>query len=96
MGVLTGPPRFQPNEEQRLAMRLVEGLVNDGHLVLEPDRYVPNGGLRFRRPDPTPAPPAPPPMRSLNTALAPSLGSLLIVLVFIGGVAVGAKMAGGW
>ncbi|NMY31924.1 hypothetical protein HBR94_10480 [Pseudomonas sp. WS 5412] len=96
MGVLTGRPRFNPNEEQRKAMRLVETLVNDGHLVLEPDRYVPNGGLRFRRPDPAPAPPASPPMRTPNAAHVASLASVLIVLVFIAGVVVGAKMAGGW
>ncbi|PHN66484.1 hypothetical protein AO268_22495 [Pseudomonas sp. ICMP 8385] len=96
MGTLTGRPRFQPSEEQRVAMRLVESLVNDGHLVLEPDRYVPNGGLRFRRPDPAPAPPAPPPMRTPNAAHVASLASVLIVLVFIAGVAVGAKVAGGW
>lgn len=41
-------------------------------------------------------PPAPPPMRRPMASLAPSLGSVLIVLVFIAGVAVGAKMAGGW
>ncbi len=40
--------------------------------------------------------PSPPPMRTPNTSVAPSLGSLLIVLVFIAGMAVGAKMAGGW
>ena len=38
----------------------------------------------------------PPPMRTPGTSLAPSIGSPLIVLVFIAGVAVGAKMAGGW
>lgn len=43
-----------------------------------------------------PLPPAPPPMRNPNASLAPSLGSLLIVLVFVAGVAVGAKMAGAW
>ena len=42
-----------------------------------------------------PAPPAPP-MRQPNASVVPSLGSLWIVLVFIAGVAVGAKMAGGW
>ncbi|MDB1112964.1 hypothetical protein [Pseudomonas extremaustralis] len=31
-----------------------------------------------------------------HSSLAPSMGSLLIVLVFIAGMAVGAKMAGGW
>lgn len=43
-----------------------------------------------------PPPPPPPPMRTPNTSIAPSIGSLLIVLVFIAGVAVGAKMSGGW
>lgn len=43
-----------------------------------------------------PPPPPPPPMRKPMTSLAPSLGSVLIVLMFIVGVAVGAKMAGGW
>ena len=94
MGVLTRRPRFQPNEEQKMAMRLVEGLVNDGHLVLEPDRWFPDGGLRFQRPRPTSPPP--PPMRRPMASIAPSIGSLLIVLVFLAGVAVGAKMAGGW
>lgn len=94
MGVLTGRPRFNPNEEQRKAMRLVETLVNDGHLVLEPDRLVPGGGLRFQRP--RQAPPAPPPMRTPNAAHVASLASVLIVLVFIAGVVVGAKMVGGW
>ena len=42
------------------------------------------------------APPSPPPMRVQRASLAPSIGSLLVVLVFIAGVAVGAKMAGGW
>ena len=41
-------------------------------------------------------PPGPPPMRKPHSSLAPSVGSLLIVLVFIAGIAVGAKMAGGW
>lgn len=40
-------------------------------------------------------PPAPP-MRTPDTSIAPGIGSLLIVLVFIMCVAVGAKMAGGW
>ena len=94
MGVLTGRPRFQPNEEQKMAMRLVEGLVNDGHLVMEPDRWIPDGGLRFQRPRLTPLPP--PPMREPVASLVPSVGSVLIALVFIAGVAIGAKMAGGW
>lgn len=97
MGVLTGRPRFQPSEEQRVAMRLVESMVNDGHLVLEPDRYVPDGGLRFQRPIPNTEPPAPPPMRTpLPASIIPTTGSMLLVLVFIAGVAVGAKMVGGW
>lgn len=89
MGAVTGKPRFTPTDEQRKAMRLVEGFVNDGHLVLEPDRYVPDGGLRFQRPTQTPAP-------SRAESLVPSIGSLLLVLVFIVGVAVGAKITGGW
>lgn len=44
-----------------------------------------------------PAPPAPPPMRTPRPAsIIPSTGSMLVVLVFIAGMAVGAKMAGGW
>lgn len=43
-----------------------------------------------------PPPPAPPPLRNPNASVTPSLGSLLIVLVFIAGVAVGAKITGGW
>ena len=44
-----------------------------------------------------PAPPAPPPMRTPRPAsIIPSTGSTLVVLVFIAGVVVGAKMAGGW
>lgn len=44
-----------------------------------------------------PAPPAPPPMRTARPAsIIPSTGSMLVVLVFIAGMAVGAKMAGGW
>lgn len=42
-------------------------------------------------------PPAPPPMRSpLPAPFILSAGSILVVLVFLFGVAVGAKMAGGW
>lgn len=40
-------------------------------------------------------PPAPP-LRNPNASVTPSLGSLLIVLVFIAGVSIGAKMVGGW
>lgn len=44
-----------------------------------------------------PAPPTPPPMRTPRPAsIIPSFGSMLVVLVFIAGMAVGAKMAGGW
>lgn len=44
-----------------------------------------------------PGPPAPPPMRKpLPASVIPSAGSMLVVLVFLSGVAVGAKMAGGW
>lgn len=38
----------------------------------------------------------PPPMRRPDVSLTPSFASLMIALVFIAGVAVGAKMAGGW
>lgn len=38
----------------------------------------------------------PPPMRTPNAAHVASLASVLIVLVFIAGVVVGAKMTGGW
>ena len=42
-------------------------------------------------------PPAPPPMRRpLPASIIPTTGSMLVVLVFLAGVAVGAKMAGGW
>ncbi|MBP5058927.1 hypothetical protein [Pseudomonas chlororaphis] len=41
-------------------------------------------------------PPAPPPMRTPNAPLAPSVGSMLVVAVFLLGVALGAKMTGGW
>ena len=44
-----------------------------------------------------PPPPLPPPMRTpLPGSLIPAAGSMLVVLVFIAGVAVGAKMVGGW
>ena len=44
-----------------------------------------------------PAPPAPPPMRTPRPiSIIPTTGSMLVVLVFLAGVAVGAKMAGGW
>ena len=38
----------------------------------------------------------PPPLRNPNASVTPSLGSLWVVLVLLIGVAVGAKMAGGW
>lgn len=41
-------------------------------------------------------PPEPPPMRQPVASMAPSRGSLMVVLVFIAGMAVGAKMVGGW
>lgn len=43
-------------------------------------------------------PPPPPPLmrKPLPGSIAPTAGSILVVLVFIAGVAVGAKMAGGW
>lgn len=43
-----------------------------------------------------PPPPAPPPLRNPDASVMPSLGSLWVGLVFLAGVAVGAKMAGGW
>lgn len=44
-----------------------------------------------------PQAPAAPFMRTPNpTSIIPSIGSMLVVLVFIAGMAVGAKMAGGW
>ena len=44
-----------------------------------------------------PAPPPAPPMRTpMHASIIPTTGSMLVVLVFIAGVAVGAKMAGGW
>ena len=42
-------------------------------------------------------PPPPPVMRKpLPGSIIPSTGSMLVVLVFIAGVAVGVKLAGGW
>jgi hypothetical protein len=35
-------------------------------------------------------------MRQPVASMAPSRGSLMVVLVFIAGMAVGAKMVGGW
>ncbi|KWV84150.1 hypothetical protein PFL603g_00248 [Pseudomonas fluorescens] len=35
-------------------------------------------------------------MRQPMASMAPSIGSLLVVLVFVAGMAVGAKMVGGW
>ncbi|MPQ84500.1 hypothetical protein F0170_11185 [Pseudomonas sp. MAFF 730085] len=43
-----------------------------------------------------PAPPSPPMRTPLSASIIPSAGSMLVVLVFVVGVAVGAKMAGGW
>ncbi len=40
--------------------------------------------------------PSPPPFRNPNASVMPSAGALWIVLVFFIGVAVGAKMTGGW
>lgn len=40
--------------------------------------------------------PPPPPLRNPNAPVMPSAGSLWVGLVFLIGVAVGAKMAGGW
>ncbi len=41
-------------------------------------------------------PPAPPPMRGGGTPDALGAGVMLVVLVFLMGVGVGTKMAGGW
>lgn len=43
-------------------------------------------------------PPVPPPMRTarLSSSLAPYLGSLPLLMMFIAGVGVGSKMVGGW
>jgi len=40
--------------------------------------------------------PPPPMRRPLPASIIPATGSMLVVLVFIAGVVVGAKMAGGW
>ena len=40
--------------------------------------------------------PPPPPLRNPNASVTPSAGSVWVGLVFLIGVAVGAKMAGGW
>ncbi|WP_277592969.1 hypothetical protein [Pseudomonas chlororaphis] len=37
-----------------------------------------------------------PPMRTPSASLKPSAGSMLVVVVFLLGVALGAKMTGGW
>lgn len=42
------------------------------------------------------APAEPPRLRNPNASVTPSLGSLWVGLVFLAGVAVGAKMTGGW
>lgn len=55
------------------------------------DQSTPLCGMCQRR-----SPPAPPPMRTPNAAHVASRAPVLIVLVFIVGVVVGAKMAGGW
>lgn len=61
-------------------------------ISLVTDQAIPLCGGCDRR-----QPPAPPPMRTpLPGSLIPTAGSMLVVLVFIAGVAVGAKMAGGW
>lgn len=41
-------------------------------------------------------PPAPPPMRGGSIPHAPGVSVTLVVLVFLMGVVVGTKMAGGW
>lgn len=44
-----------------------------------------------------PAQPAPPPMRTpMPASIIPTTSSMLVVPVFLAGVAVGAKMTGGW
>lgn len=40
--------------------------------------------------------PPPPPMRTPHHPRTPGLAPMLVVLVFVAGVAVGTKMAGGW
>lgn len=60
----------------------------------------------FRNPPPTTEwkgrpvgwqpPPAPPPMRNVSTPHVQGVGVLLVLLVFTAGIAIGAKMAGGW
>ncbi|EIK68279.1 hypothetical protein PseBG33_1361 [Pseudomonas synxantha BG33R] len=41
-------------------------------------------------------PPEPPPMRQSTASMALSIDSLLVMLVFVAGMAIGAKMVGGW
>lgn len=41
-------------------------------------------------------PPAPPPMRDIAMPSAHGVGVMLVALVFLMGVVVGTKMAGGW
>lgn len=41
-------------------------------------------------------PPAPPPMRGASMPHAPGVSVMLVVMVFIMGIVVGIKMAGGW
>lgn len=38
----------------------------------------------------------PPPLRNPHASVTPRIGSLWVVLVFLVGVSVGAKIAGGW
>lgn len=40
--------------------------------------------------------PQPPPMRTPRSSYTPSIGSLLIVVVFMLGMVIGSKMVGGW
>lgn len=56
------------------------------------DQAMPMCGMCQR-----PAPQPPPPMRRpVPASIIPTAGSMLVVLVFIAGVAVGTKMAGVW
>ena len=85
------------SDEQRAAMRLVEHLVNDGMLVLSPDRFN-DGRMVLQQPHHARLhqPPPPPPMRAAASGSGLGTGSMLIAAVFLIGVVVGCKMAGGW
>lgn len=51
---------------------------------------------RHARPVGWQPPPAPPPMRGGAMPHAPGVSVMLVVLVFLVGVVIGIKMAGGW